>query len=176
MVCILKQAIILADCFIFEESIWGLCCNAACKQTFLNYISLHRLEVIYLSGNKGAWCWRHQMETFPALLALCAGIHRSPVNSPHKGQWRGALVFSLICAWINGWGNNRGAGDLRRHRAHYDVIVMKFIRSHYAKGRNLTGVWDTGKSTASSECHFQECWWCSMSSRILLLAKHIFGK
>ena len=68
--------------------------------------------------------WRHQMEPFSALLALCAGIHRSPVNSPHKGQWRGALMFSLISAWINDWINNREAGDLRRYRAHYDVIVM----------------------------------------------------
>ena len=64
------------------------------------------------------------METFSALLALCAGIHRSPVNSPHKGQWRGALMFSFICAWLNGWVINREAGDLRRHRAHYGVIVM----------------------------------------------------
>ena len=71
-----------------------------------------------------AW-WRHQMETFSALLALCArGIHRSPVNSPCKGRWRGALIFSFICAWINGWVNNCKAGDLRRHRAHYDVTVM----------------------------------------------------
>ena len=68
--------------------------------------------------------WRHQMETFSALLAVCAGIHRSPVNSPHKGQWRGALMFSLVCAWINGWGNNREADDLRRHCAHYDVTVI----------------------------------------------------
>ena len=45
-----------------------------------------------------------------------------PVNSPHKGQWGGALMFSLICAWIHDWVNNREAGDLRRHRAHYDVI------------------------------------------------------
>ena len=52
------------------------------------------------------------------------GIHRSPVNSPHKGQWRSALMFSLISAWINGWVNNLEAGDLRRHHAHYDVIVM----------------------------------------------------
>ena len=44
---------------------------------------------------------------------------------PHKGQWRGALMFSLICAWMNGWVDNREAGDLRRHRAHYDVTVMK---------------------------------------------------
>ena len=51
-------------------------------------------------------------------------IHRSPVNSPHKGQWRGALMFSLICSWINGWSNNVEAGDLRWHRAQYDVIVM----------------------------------------------------
>ena len=45
--------------------------------------------------------WRHQM-----------------VNSPHNSQWRGALMLSLICAWINCWVNNCEAGDLRRHRAH----------------------------------------------------------
>ena len=48
----------------------------------------------------------------------------SPVNSLHKGQWRGVLMFYLICIWINGWESNREAGDLRRYRAHYDVIVM----------------------------------------------------
>ena len=55
------------------------------------------------------------------------GIRRSPVNSPHKGQWRRALMFSLIYTRINGWVNNREAGDLRRHRAHYDVIVMDYM-------------------------------------------------
>ena len=64
------------------------------------------------------------METFFALLAFVRGIHRSPVNSPYKGQWRGALMFSLIFAWIDGWVKNRETGDLRRHRAYYDVIVM----------------------------------------------------
>ena len=54
------------------------------------------------------------------------GIHRPPVNSPHKGQWRGASMFSLICARTNRCANNRDAGDLRRHRVHYDVTVMKF--------------------------------------------------
>ena len=68
--------------------------------------------------------WRHQMETFSALLALCAGNSPVPVNSPHKSQWRGVLMFSLICAWINDWVNNRQAGDLRRHCGHYDVNVM----------------------------------------------------
>ena len=51
-------------------------------------------------------------------------IFRVTVNSPHKGQWRGGLMFSLICARINGWINNCEAGDLRRNRAHYDVSVM----------------------------------------------------
>ena len=51
----------------------------------------------------------------------------SPVNSPHKGRWRGALMFSLICVWINGWVNNGEAGDLRRYRAHYDVTLMVFM-------------------------------------------------
>ena len=68
--------------------------------------------------------WRHQMETFSALLAICAV--NSPVTDefPHKGQRRGALMFSLICAWIYGWVNNREAGDLRRHHAQYDGTVM----------------------------------------------------
>ena len=72
-----------------------------------------------------ALSWRrHPMETFSVLLALCAGNSPVPVKSPHKGQWRGALMFSLICVWINGWVNNREAGDSRRYRTHYDVIVM----------------------------------------------------
>ena len=45
-------------------------------------------------------------------------------GSPHKGQWRGALMFSLICVWIYGLVNTREAGVLRRSQAHYDVIVM----------------------------------------------------
>ena len=57
------------------------------------------------------------------------GIHRSPVNSPHKGQWRRAFMFSLICARVYRWVNNREAGDLRRYRAPYDVMVMWFSAS-----------------------------------------------
>ena len=61
------------------------------------------------------------------------GIHRSPANSPHKGQRRGVLMFSFICAWINGWVDNSEAGDLRRHHAHYDVIVMGYHVIHSGK-------------------------------------------
>ena len=61
---------------------------------------------------------------FPRRCPFGRGIHWSLVNSRHKGQWRRPLMFSLICTWTNDWINNRDAGDLRRHRAHYDVIVM----------------------------------------------------
>ena len=64
--------------------------------------------------------WKH----FPRYWPFVRGIHRSPVYSPHKGQLRWALMFPLICAWMNGSVNNREADDLRRHRAHYDVTVM----------------------------------------------------
>ena len=65
------------------------------------------------------------METFSCYWPFVRGINRWPVNSPPKGQWRETLMFSLICAWTNCWINNRDAGDLRRYRVHYDVIVMK---------------------------------------------------
>ena len=64
--------------------------------------------------------WKH----FPRYWPFVWGIHRSPVNSPHKGQWRGALMFSMICTRMNAWVNNRKAGDLRRYQAHYDVTLM----------------------------------------------------
>ena len=81
------------------------------------------------------------------------GIQPSSVNSPHKGQWCRALMFSVICAWINGWVNHREAGDLRRHRAHYDVTLMPFLSTihgvtststttHWVKWRGILGtVW-----------------------------------
>ena len=65
--------------------------------------------------------WKH----FPRYWPFMKGIQRSSVDSPKKGQWRGALIFSLICAWTNGWANNWCVGDLRCHRAYYSVTVMK---------------------------------------------------
>ena len=64
--------------------------------------------------------WQH----FSLYWPFVRGIHRSPVNSPYKGQWRWALMFSFIRAWINDWVNNREAGDLGCYRCHYGVIVM----------------------------------------------------
>ena len=73
--------------------------------------------------------WRHQLETFPRYWPFVRVTHGSPVDSPPKGQWLEALRFSLICAWTNGWANNRDAAELRRHRAHYDVTVMLKVES-----------------------------------------------
>ena len=54
-------------------------------------------------------------------------------GSPHKGQWRGAMIFSLICAWTNGWVNNRYTSDLRHQYAHNDVTVMNdFVHDYNA--------------------------------------------
>ena len=64
--------------------------------------------------------WKH----FPRYWPFVRGIHRSTVNSPHKGMWSGFFMFSLICAWTNGCVNNRGAGDLRHTQANYGVTVI----------------------------------------------------
>ena len=68
--------------------------------------------------------WKYFLRYWPFVW----GIHRWPVNSPPKGQWHGALMFSLICARTNEWVNNRDADDFRPHRAHYGVIVMRHDR------------------------------------------------
>ena len=109
------------------ELLWHLL-NMKCNVQQINTIST-MLEIwcgmganmLCKTHTHESW-WRHQMETCSALLAICAG--NSPVNSPRKGQWRGALMFSLICTWVNDWENNHETGDLRRLCAHYDVTVM----------------------------------------------------
>ena len=67
-------------------------------QLFRTTVLVHHDDVIQ---------WKH----FPRYWPFVRGIHRSP----------------LICARINSWVNNGEAGDLRRHRGHYDVIVMHFF-------------------------------------------------
>ena len=83
---------------------------------------------LFFSDTQWRPLWSHddviKWKLFPRYWPFVRGFHRSPVNSPHKGQWRVALMFSLICVWINCWVNNRKGGDLRRYRSHYDVTVM----------------------------------------------------
>ena len=80
--------------------------------------------------------WKH----FPRYWPFVRGIYRFPVNSTHKDRWRGALMFSLICVWINGWVNSREAGDLRRYRVHYDVTVMKSVDKQPEQNKNVNRI------------------------------------
>ena len=91
-------------------------------------LSPHKSIMLTLNlVNDDVITWRYFQRYWP----FVRGIHRSSVNSPHKGQWRGALIFSLICAWINGWVNNRQANDWRCHHAHCGVIVMDLFTYMY---------------------------------------------
>ena len=104
---------------------------------FHKAIDIHVLQEFFLFISRFDWLmrvwagfshddvikWKH----FPRYWPFVRGIHRSAVNSPHKGQWLGALMSPLICPWIDGCANNRDTGDLGRHRAHYDVTVMLVI-------------------------------------------------
>ena len=106
--------------------------------------------------------WCHQMETFSTLLAICVGNSPLLVNSPHKGQWRGALMFSLICVWISGWVNSREAGALRCHRAHYGAIVMitpSMILAHWIPLKK--------KNQYRNKLSFDDVLWYSINSKLL---------
>ena len=91
------------------------------KQGYFNNNFCIRLAMrcLYTSS----W-WLHQMETFSAILVLCAGNSPATSKFPSKRPVTRSFDFFFICAWTNGSVNNRVAGDLRRHRAHYDVTVM----------------------------------------------------
>ena len=85
--------------------------------------------------------WKH----FPRYWPFVKGNPQVTIDSPHKGQWCGALIFSLICAWRNGWANNRDAGDSRRHRVHYNVTVMETSNGLFPHKRlhvrRICGLW-----------------------------------
>ena len=78
--------------------------------------------------------WKH----FPRYWPFVRGIHQSPVNSPHKDQWRGTLMFSLICTSTYCWANHRDVAELWRHGPHYDVIVMPHAICSFWLPQNLS--------------------------------------
>ena len=90
-------------------------------------MSLREQLTTFIIVHDDATKWKQ----FPRYWPFVRVILRLSVNSPHKGQWRGVLVFSLICVWIKGWVNNLEAGYLRRHRAHYDITVMIEACAHW---------------------------------------------
>ena len=98
--------------------------------------------------------WKH----FPRYWSFVREIRRSPVNYPHKCQWRGVLMFSLICTWLSGWVNNKEPCDLRRHCVHYYVTVMPWkIGTAANLDEREIQVWhvciDISNSPYSTSCH-----------------------
>ena len=119
--------------------------HATVLYIMLRHAALHLTE-IHMKVNPS---WPHddviKWKHFPRNWPFVREIHRSPVNFPHKGQWRGALMFSLNYAWINDWVNNREAGDLRRQHGHYDVIVMVYVVDYVPLKDRRTQTTETNK-------------------------------
>ena len=101
--------------------------------------------------------WKHFLRYWP----FVRGIHRSPVNSPHKDQWRRALMFLWSAPWINGRVNNGEAGDLRRHRTHYDVIVMSHLIGRISLCFTMVLLGQTsGFNSAPTQFSMNDYSWC----------------
>ena len=132
------------------------------------------------------------METFSVLLAICAGNSPVPGEFPTQRPVTRSFDVSLICVWINGWVNNREAGDLRRYRAHYDVSVMdhfcfwlstiwiqnvwvKFnsIRMKYPINENILNISAPGRCVLDANC---QSYWPSQSVHLAQRITHLRAK
>ena len=161
---------------------WTLNISLNCREATHNIVRYEHKNInLRTADNQRSPSFRYLPNThddvikwkyFPRNWPFVRGIHRSPVNSPHKGQWRGALMFPLICARINGWVNNGEAGDMRRYRAHYDVTVMRL----FCGGNAISMTWSMLHLSKSSQ--HGECWWSgtctSPTIRLRVLVGH-FG-
>ena len=138
--------------------------------TFQDICTRFKLCLAFVSQiNAQVSSWRHQMETFSALLVFCAGNSPVTAESPHEGQWRGALMISLNCVWKNGWTHNRDAGEtplcsLWRHCNTSDVYrywnawYYSWYIQQFMKGVEL---YLCHKWPVVSEVYhlFPDCWW-----------------
>ena len=128
------------------------------------------LRILHAQGWQSSHDDVIQWKQFLRYWPFVGGMHRSSVNSPHKGQWSGALMFSLICAWINGWVNTSEAGDLRRHRAPYDITLMGpgYVEDRYV-GYWFSGAWD--RIIHRELCPGHGCW-CPGPLRLQAINSH----
>ena len=134
-------------------------------------------KLVVLQQNLAVLSW----EIIPHMMTSSNGSI-FPVNSPHKSQWRVPLMFSLICARINGRVNNGDSGDLRRYRAHYDVAVMNGLWSH---NLSLEMYCSNAKNNCQIRWTFCTCgddsaamtgtkWWPDSIIRIIIRTKQFF--
>ena len=135
-ICVVVFAVVWYGSIHPYRSVWLDCLQGNLRNNPLQVNQPQRARVnIPRDSHDDVIKWKHFLCYWPFVRE----IHRSPVNSLHKGQWRGALMFSLICEWTNGWVSHREAGDLRRHCTHYDVIVMNI--HHPNKCRTSLSFW-----------------------------------
>ena len=122
--CELSEYLNYTDAYRFSQNYRYIRISKVSRYVFLHLIPKLSDETFFTPHDQqvhdDVTKWKH----FPRYWHFVRGIHRWPVDSSQKGQWRGEFVFSLICAWAIGWANNHDAGDLRRHRAHYDATVI----------------------------------------------------
>ena len=126
----------------------------------------------YFNNHDGVIKWK----PFPRYWLFVRGIHRSPVDCPHKGQWRGASMFPfylpVICAWTIDLENNRNVGDLRRHL--YDVTVMTSLLTKLLCSKCLTKYGGTLGVTVVSNFLFSSSPWSGVLKRNILQRNHNF--
>ena len=135
-------------------------------KVFVNFVTPLKIGYLSISSNSSRSSNEHHDDVvkwkhFPRYWPFMRGIHRSPVNFPPKGQWRGALMFSLIFTGINGLVNNREAGDLRRYRTRYDVTVIYLLLT---KSRGLCYRVTNIRASISNQSHIE---WCNLINRVL---------
>ena len=97
-------------------------CTTAFVWILLHIQSISKSNKVcgYVSTRWDMTLWRHQIETLSALLALCTVTGEFPAQRPVTRNFG----VCLICAWKNGWVNNRWAVDLRGHHLRFNVTVM----------------------------------------------------
>ena len=143
-------------------------------QTVVNTVYICLLWFVLFSWSALRYFMLHddviKCKHFPRYWPFVRGIHRSPVDSLHKGQWRGALMLYLICAWANGWANNRDTGYLKRQRAHYDVTVI-YNFTHVIQGRFI-GVGEIVPSDPNGYGWIDLYWCAILIAHQIVMAKH----
>ena len=100
------------------------------KRSGKNIYKLHPMNHLRDISRTNRWSYTHhddliKWKHFHRYWLFVRGIHLSRWIPRTKAS--DAEMFSLICASINACVNNREASDLRRHRAHYDVIVLYYF-------------------------------------------------
>ena len=115
-------------------------CSAAALCLFVTRSVHLDISVSILCSHDDVIKWKH----FPRYWPFVWRIHRSPVNSPHNGQWRGALMISLIWAWLSkqswGWWFETPSRPLWRHCNGIEAQLSVLLWDHFFH-RSLSTQW-----------------------------------